>query len=128
MMSIRYFPRPRTANQQRGVATLFVAIIILVILTVVVLLSANVGLFEQKTATNENRGRVVEQAAELAVNMSGEYFKANRGKMIRKTTGGWLAADVASGRRWRRCSQVAGFPNIANLADGSIHPCMAAAE
>ena len=128
MMSIRYFPRPRTANQQRGVATLFVAIIILVILTVVVLLSANVGLFEQKTATNENRGRVVEQAAELAVNMSGEYFKANRGKMIRKTTGGWLAADVASGRRWRRCSQVAGFPNIANLADGSIHPCMAESD
>ena len=125
MTSIRTFPRQNRAIQQRGVATLFVAIIILVILTVVVLFSTNVGLFEQKTATNENRGRVVEQAAELAVNMSGEYLKANRGFMIRKATGGWLAADVASGRRWRRCSQAAGFPNIANLSDGSVHPCMA---
>ena len=125
MTSNRILSRHDHASRQRGVATLLVAIIILVILTVVVLFSANVGLFEQKAATNENRGRVVEQAAELAVNMSGEFLKAHRGSMIRKTTGGWLAPDVASGRRWKRCSLAAGFPTIANLADGSIHPCMA---
>ncbi len=117
-------PQAGAPRKQRGVATLLVAIVILVILTLIVLLSANVSLFEQKTATNENRGRMVEQAAEYAVNMAGEYLKANRLSVIRKTTGGWLAADVASGKRWVRCSSVSGFPNIPNLADGSPHPCM----
>jgi len=118
-------PQACAPRQQRGVATLLVAIVILVILTLIVLLSANVSLFEQKTATNENRGRMVEQAAEYAVNMAGEYLKGNRLAVIRKTTGGWLAADVASGKRWVRCSSVSGFPNsIPNLADGSPHPCM----
>ncbi len=112
-------------RQQRGVATLLVTIMILIILTVIVLLSANVGLFEQKTATNDNRARLVEQAAEYAVNLGGEYLKANRSNIIKKTTGGWLAADVASGKHWVRCSTVTGFPNIAALADGTLHPCMA---
>lgn len=112
-------------RRQRGVATLFVTLVILAILTLVILLSANVGLFEQKVATNDNRGRMVEQAAEYAVNLSGEYLKANRNVLLSKTTNGWLAADATLGKRWYRCALVAGYPNIPNLADGSPHPCMA---
>ena len=115
---------------QRGVATLLVALVVLAILTIVVLYSTHVAFFEQRTATNENRARLVEQAAEYALNLAGEYLKANRDLVISRTggtaaTGGWLAANVASGRKWVRCSTVPGFPDIPNLSDGSPHPCMA---
>ncbi len=111
-------------------ATLLVALVILGILTIIVLYSTQVAFFEQRTATNENRSRLVEQAAEYSINMAGEYFKANRDYIISRTsgtasTGGWLAADVATGRKWVACSSVSGFPNIPNLSDGSPHPCMA---
>jgi Tfp pilus assembly protein PilX len=128
-MARRTFPagRPQT---QRGVATLLVALVVLAILTIVVLYSTHVAFFEQRTAANENRARLVEQAAEYSINLAGEYIKANRDYVISRTpgtaaTGGWLAADVATGRKWVRCSTVPGFPNIPNLSDGSPHPCMA---
>lgn len=110
-------------------ATLLVALVILGILTIIVLYSTQVAFFEQRTSANENRSRLVEQAAEYSINLAGEYFKANRDYVISRTsgtasTGGWLAADVATGRKWVACSSVSGFPNIANLSDGSPHPCM----
>ena len=46
---------------QRGAATLMVALVILVVLTVIVLASTNVALFEQRTATNENRQRLSDE-------------------------------------------------------------------
>lgn len=111
-------------------STLLVALVVLAILTIIVLYSVHVAFFEQRTATNENRARLVEQAAEYSINLAGEYLKANRDYIISRaggtaTTGGWLAADVATGRKWVRCSSVAGFPNLPNLSDGSPHPCMA---
>jgi Tfp pilus assembly protein PilX len=94
-------------RQQRGVATLFVALMILVILTIIILLSTNVGLFEQKAMINENRARLAEQAAEYTINLGGEYLKAKRNLIISNvngsaTTGGWLSADASTGRKWRR--------------------------
>jgi hypothetical protein len=111
-------------------ATLLVALVVLGILTIVVLYSTHVAFFEQRTATNENRARLVEQAAEYSINLAGEYLKANRDYVLSRTvgtasTGGWLAATAATGRKWVRCSSVAGFPDIPRLSDGSPHPCMA---
>ena len=68
-------------------ATLLVALVILGILTIVVLYSTHVAFFEQRTATNENRSRLVEQAAEYSINLAGEYLKANRDYVISRTTG-----------------------------------------
>jgi type II secretory pathway pseudopilin PulG len=115
---------------QRGIATLLVALVILGILTIIVLYSTHVAFFEQKTASNENRSRLVEQAAEYSINLAGEYLKANRDYIISNragtaTTGGWLSASVGTGRKWVRCSTVTGFPDIPNLSDGTPHPCMA---
>lgn len=95
--------------RQRGVATLFVALIILVILTVIVLASTNVTFFEQRTSSNENRGRLAEQAAEYSLNMAGEYLKAKRDLLISNTagsatTGGWLSTDNTTGRKWKACT------------------------
>jgi hypothetical protein len=100
-------------------ATLLVALMILVVLTVIVMLSTNVGIFEQKMAVNENRARLVEQAAEYALNLGGEYLKGKRNVIISNTAGsGWLATTVANGRRWASC---AGIDIVAN----PTHVCAA---
>src|SRR5689334_15988986 len=126
-------PTLRTAgnwSRQSGAATLLVALMVLGILVVIVLYSAQVAFYEQRTATNENRAQLVAQAAEYSINLAGEYFTAKRGQLVSNKsgtadTGGWLATDAASGRKWILCSSVAGFPNIPNLSDGTPHPCMA---
>lgn len=102
-----------SARKQRGVATLMVALVILFILTVIILASSNVALFEQKTATNESRQRLADQAAEYALNLAGEYFKANVVNLASAQLDGWLATGTA---RWARCSTVVGM--------GPTHPCM----
>jgi hypothetical protein len=107
-------PRPSArpgAVAQRGAATLFVTLMILVILTLIVLSSSSVALFEQKTATNEYRARLAEQAAEYALNLGGEFLKVNVSKLSTNVTGGWLNA---SSLRWRSCAGV--------TATG--HPCL----
>src|SRR5689334_8651822 len=63
--------------RQRGVTTLIVALCLLVILTIIILASSNVALFEQKTTVNENRQMMANQASEYALNLAGEYLKAN---------------------------------------------------
>lgn len=115
---------------QRGAVTLLVALLVLGILVVIVLYSAQVAFYEQKTATNENRAQLVTQAAEYSINLAGEYLTAKRAQLISNkagsaTTGGWLATDAATGRKWVSCASVTGFPNIPNLSDGTPHPCMA---
>jgi hypothetical protein len=104
--------------------TLLVALVVLIILTVIILASTNVALFEQKTSTNENRQRLADQAAKYALELGGEFFKANIVNLGSTELGGWLAPNT---RRWLPCSGVAGYltNTIAELPDGSPHPCMA---
>jgi hypothetical protein len=102
----------RHGRRQKGVATLLITLVILVILTIIILSSSSVGLFEQKTATNEYRARLAEQAAEYALNLGGEYLKINVSKISTNVTGGWLNA---SSLKWRSC---------AGITDTG-HPCMA---
>lgn len=102
-------------RDQQGVTTLAITLLLLVILTVMVLFSTNVGFFEQRTTNNENRARLAEQAAEYALNLSGEYLKANRDLLLAKTAGGWFEPGKG---HWVKCSEAIPF------ADSS-HPCMA---
>jgi Tfp pilus assembly protein PilX len=99
-------------RRQRGVATLMVTLVVLVILTIIVLSSANVALFEQKTATNENRQRLADQAAEYALGLGGEFLKANIVNIASEQTDGWLASATS---RWAQCSLATMTPT---------HPCM----
>jgi hypothetical protein len=118
------FPAP-----QRGVSTLVITLLLLVILSLVVLFSTSVGFFEQRTATNENRARIAEQAAETGISMAGEYIKANRALLISNqadvvgTTDGWLAA-TAGEPGWVTCN---GISNSATLG-GRPHPCRSEAD
>jgi len=106
---------PSSLRHQRGVATLLVALVVLVILTIIVLSSANVALFEQKTANNEYRQRLADQAAEYALNLGGEFLKANVVNIASTEPDGWLLTGASL--HWVRCSTVGSMP--------ATHPCMA---
>lgn len=106
-------PRP-SPRRQRGVATLVTTLVILFILTLIVLSSSNVALFEQKTALNENRQRHADQAAEYALRLGGEFMKASIVNLASEETDGWLASGTS---RWSRCSSV--------VSMSQTHPCRA---
>jgi hypothetical protein len=105
-------------NHQRGISTLAITMLLLLILSVVVLFSTSVGFFEQRTALNENRARIAEQAAETGINMAGEYIKASRALIISQAAGGWLDT-TAGGNGWVSCN---GVSNSATI-DSRPHPC-----
>ena len=105
-------------GRQRGISTLAITMMLLLILSIVVLFSTSIGFFEQRTALNENRARIAEQAAETGINMSGEYIKANRALVISNAQGGWLDT-VAGGHGWVSCN---GVSNSATIGGGP-HPC-----
>ena len=105
-------------RRQRGISTLAITMLLLLILSVVVLFSTSVGFFEQRTALNENRARIAEQAAETGINMAGEYIKASRSLIISNAAGGWLDS-TAGGAGWVSCN---GVSNTATIG-GRPHPC-----
>ena len=110
---------------QRGMATIFITLVVLLIVTLMVLFSVNVGFFEQKATTNENRARIAQAAAEYASNLAGEYLKANRARLISNLTSenGWLSPSTNA--KWATCADV-GTVDAAAL-DGEFttgHPCL----
>jgi hypothetical protein len=81
-------------------ATIFVAILLLAILTVVTLFALSVGVFEQRTATNDNRARVVAAASEAGLNQGIEFFKANKRVLVDT----WMYPPSGTSRRWTLCT------------------------
>lgn len=105
----------RGYRNQRGVATLVITLSLLVILTIIVLASSSVGLFEQKTGTNDNRAHLAQQAAEYALNLGGEYLKANVVNIASsEDANGWLTSG-GTNLHWQSC---------AGITDTN-HPCFA---
>jgi Tfp pilus assembly protein PilX len=86
---------------QKGVATLMVVLVLLFVLTIIVLASSNVALFEQRTATNSHRQQLAKQAAEYAITLGSEYLKANISKISTNVTNGWF--DASSTIHWKLC-------------------------
>lgn len=114
----------RATRVQRGATTLAVTMILLVIVTGMVLFSASVGYFEQRTTTNQNRAQIAQKAAEYALSLAGEYMKANRGRLISDDAadGGWFATGST---HWAKCADV-GTADAAAL-DSEFpagHPCL----
>ena len=112
-------------RSQRGMTTLLVTLSILIILTIIVLGSYSVALFEQKTATNENRERLAEQAAEYALSLAGEFMKTNVSKISTNAPGGWLDELTASNVRWQSCAPFTDTVYAAASAIDKTHPCYA---
>jgi hypothetical protein len=95
---MRNFSSPRL---QSGVTTLVIAILLLGILSLLVLFSANVGLFEMRTGANEQRSNRALQAAQHGVGLGLEYFRVNRALVASRAGSGWL---VENERWWEPCS------------------------
>ena len=110
--------------RQGGITTIAITLLLLGIVTIFLLFSANVTFFDQKTATAENRSVAAEQMAEYAANLGGQFLNAHRSVVanISATDGGWLASTGTS-RRWVRC------PAGALASEGGTvamtHPCAA---
>lgn len=120
-MATRKSPTPVFQVHQKGVSTLVITMLLLAIITLVVLFSTSVGFLEQRTAANENRARIAEQAAETAISMAGEYIKANRAFIISNIGEGWLSTD-ATGGRWASCA------GVATTLGSRPHPCYSEAD
>ena len=111
-------------NLQRGVSTLVVTLILLVIITAMVLFSTSVGYFEQRTTTNQNRARIAEQSSEYALSLAGEYLKANRDRLISDDVAdlGWFATGT---EHWAECADVGTADAFALDAEFPAgHPCL----
>jgi hypothetical protein len=106
------------AKRQGGVTTLTVAMLLLAIVTIIVLFSSNVGFFEQRIATGENRARLGEQSAEYSLSITGEWIKTNLDVIVRRgsTGNGWMSTTTH--RRWARCTDAAD-----EIAKDYVHPC-----
>lgn len=89
-------------NAQRGITTVTVAVMLLIILAVALLFAASVGMFEQRTTTTEIRSRLVSNSAESTLNLALEYLKVNGSKITSTGTGGWM--NSASTVKWAACS------------------------
>ena len=108
-------------SRQTGVMTMFTAILVLIVLTLMIFYAARVGLFEQRVSANEVRQKVAFHAAEAAVDQGIEYVTANQQLLISDavagfpdgsggTRDGWVAAS-----KWSECT--------ADLVDDVDHPC-----
>jgi hypothetical protein len=108
-------------NRQTGGMTIFTAILVLIVLTLMIFYAARVGLFEQRVSANEVRQKVAFHAAEAAIDQGIEYLIANQALLLSSavaafpdgaggTRDGWIAAN-----KWSECT--------ADLVDDVDHPC-----
>lgn len=105
----------RSAQRQRGVSTLLIAMLLLAIVTIITIFATRVGLFEQRTSGNEYRYKLAFQAAEAGLNQSIEFIKLNTRPMLSTTSGGWL---FPGSPRWQPCTD-------ALPAGMAVDPCLA---
>lgn len=112
-------------HHERGALTIFTAILVLVLMTLMVLYATRVGLFESRTSANDVRQKIAFGAAETALDQGIMYILANSARVLSGradafpdgeggTTGdGWLATGV---ERWQTCVAAAS-------SSVDPHPC-----
>ena len=108
-------------RRQTGGMTVFTAILVLIVLTLMIFYAARVGLFEQSVSANEVRQKVAFHTAEAAIDQGIEFLTANQPLLLSDavagfpdgsggTRDGWIAAN-----KWSECT--------AALVDDMDHPC-----
>lgn len=107
-------------NRQTGGLTVFTAIMVLIILTMMVLYAARAGLFEQRVSANELRQKVAFHAAEAAIDQGAEYLLANKELLLSSAVAtfpdgaGGTTRDGWAASKWTQC--------LTNV-DDPTHPC-----
>lgn len=108
-------------NRQTGALTIFTAIMVLLILTLMIFYAARVGLFAQRISANEVRQKIAFNAAEAALEQGVEYILANAQLIISSAAGdagspdGWFAPGK---ERWQLCPD----PVLADHQCGGANP------
>lgn len=80
---------------QRGVATLAIGVILLVLITLVSLYGMRVTLLEQRVSANDYRSREAYGAAQAGLSYGIELVKGNEGRLRSTDTNGWLVSTNA---------------------------------
>ncbi len=116
-------------GRQRGALTIFTAVFVLILMTLMLMYATRVGVFEQRVSSNEMRQKLAFHAAETALQQAIEYLLANNtlanssdpeaspDGLNTDPPGfrvGWFFDDVAT-RRWRPCADA----DVSN----DYHPC-----
>jgi hypothetical protein len=107
-------------NRQTGGMTIFTAILVLIVLTLMIFYAARVGRMEQYISANDVRQKLAFHAAEEALDQGMEYFKANSQLLLSDAVGGFPDGlgnfrDGWAVAKWKPCT-------AANIAD-LTHPC-----
>lgn len=90
------------AGKQRGAATLFVAIILLLALTIVTFSAARIGVSEQRNSANDMRSKQAMEVALAGLEHGLAYLEKNRPKISSTNPTGWM--DPLPPPRWAACS------------------------
>lgn len=93
------FPAPQPLFQ-RGLSTLLISILLLLIASIIVLFSASVNFSEVRTGGNNYRSLRAFDSAQQAVNLGIEYLRENRSRIASTGAGGWLEPDL---EQWELC-------------------------
>ncbi|MDX1459989.1 MAG: PilX N-terminal domain-containing pilus assembly protein [Xanthomonadales bacterium] len=112
-------------RRQAGALTIFTAILVLTLMTLLLLYASRAGILEQRISSNEVRQKLAFHAAESALNYSVEYLMAANARLISKSTEAvpyrdsdgnpaWHAGWFSPGNvRWKACP----------ASPSSTHPC-----
>ena len=107
-------------NRQTGGMTVFTAVLVLIVLTLMIFYAARVGQMEQNVSANDVRQKLAFHAAEEALEQGVEYFKANQQLLLSDAADGFPDGkggfrDGWAVAKWKLCTT----DNIADLT----HPC-----
>jgi len=89
------------AISQRGVATLPISLILLILLTLITLYATRVGIVETRTSANKQRAEEAFSVSEALVEQGMQYLNTNRSLILSTATGGWM--NSSSTRHWQTC-------------------------
>lgn len=88
--------------KQTGAATLIVAIILLLAITITVFSAARIGVDEQRTSANHMRSNAAFEVAQAGVEYGISYLESNISEIISTAPGGWVNAGPQA--RWIACA------------------------
>lgn len=88
----------RPAARQRGVVTLAIGIILLLLITLITLYGGRTTILEQRISANDYRQKEASGTAQAGLNYGIEFAKAHQGLMRVDTAGGWFdgTLDIAN--------------------------------
>lgn len=93
--------RHHTSANQRGVAALTIALIIVVVATIVTIGVTQIGVGEQRNMANEVRNKQAGTVADMSIDRAALYLRQNLRQVRATTPGGWMEASAP---KWIPCA------------------------